>query len=339
MEAQTTFSMDTGIPEELMPLLAHPTRINVCEFATTKSDGTPVTVPLGTFSGEQPRTIAISARLGFPMKAERARRNPKVCLLYSDPDGSPLEEPPLILVYGAATVRDADLQANLDRHVKEQKARNQMLKKMPHFMLRWMSGFLSTIWIEVTPVKIVWWPEANLEKPPQQWVAPAGTSAPLSDPPPEGPVQLHKAVAPPPPDWRTGLADSISRLGTPVLTAVDSDGYPVPFRVLDYSLEAGGARLDLSPAMPAEANGRACLTFHRLQVTNGTMTSNENTAFIGDVATEGRTALFHVERQLPSLNAKLEGLGDMLHTIRVIRASRKRVAIEAARRGQPVPKI
>ena len=127
MDSETTFAGDTGIPEVLMPLLVHPTWPNVCEFATLKGGGTPVTVPLGTFPGENRRTIAISARLGFPLKAERARRNPKVCLLYSDPDGSALEKPPLILVYGAATVRDADLQANLDRHVREQKARNQML--------------------------------------------------------------------------------------------------------------------------------------------------------------------------------------------------------------------
>jgi hypothetical protein len=43
---------------------------------------------------------------------ERARRNPKVCLFFSDPVGSGLNNPPIVLVQGLATVRDMGIPAN-----------------------------------------------------------------------------------------------------------------------------------------------------------------------------------------------------------------------------------
>ena len=337
--ADKTFVDDMGLPEELVPLLVHETWVNVCEFASIKRDGTPVTVPLGVFPGEKGRTIGISARLAFPSKAERVRKNPKVCLLYSEPKGSPVENPPVILVYGHATVRDADLQANLDRFAREQTARVQTFRKMPSFMLRWMSGFLAAIWIEVTPLKILWWPDANLEKPAQQWHAPEGIFAPPSDPPPKPRPLQHKPVVTPSSDWRQEIAYAFNRLGSPILTVVDRAGYPVQFRARSGVLQSDGVRLDLPPAMPAEAKGGACLTFHTIQVKNGEMVANENRHFIGDIIQDGAAALFRVERQLPSLSAKFNGPGDVLSYIRLIRASRKRAKAEAARRGQPMPKI
>ena len=86
-----------------------------CEFATLTRRGTPVTFPLNPYLSDDRRTIDVSTGLSYPAKAERVRRNPKVTVLYSDMVGLALPQAPVVLVYGHAAVRDADLQANADK--------------------------------------------------------------------------------------------------------------------------------------------------------------------------------------------------------------------------------
>jgi hypothetical protein len=102
-------------PDELLPLFE---RAITVEHASLTRAGTPVTYPVTPYAGEDGRTLDVSTGLTYPAKAERARRNPKVALLYSDPLGSGLDGAPVGLVQGLATVRDADLQANTDRYVR-----------------------------------------------------------------------------------------------------------------------------------------------------------------------------------------------------------------------------
>jgi hypothetical protein len=55
-------------------------------------------VPTTPFVEGGAGSLDVSTGLAFPAKAERARRNPKVCLLYADPVGSGLADPPVVLV-------------------------------------------------------------------------------------------------------------------------------------------------------------------------------------------------------------------------------------------------
>ena len=178
MNNNKTISNVVGLPEELVPLLMD----GVCEYASLKKDGTPITSPVIPYPGENGRTIDVQTGLSYPTKAERARNNPQVCLLYSEPKASPVERPPTILVYGQATVYHSDLQANTDRYVRMSLGRFSFFRQMPAFILRWMIGYLARIWIEVTPLKLLWWPEGDMGATPQQWHAPEGTQAPSSDP-------------------------------------------------------------------------------------------------------------------------------------------------------------
>ncbi len=333
MERDLSFSNALGLPEELIPLLVDSW---ACEYASLKKNGTPVTYPLTPYPGEDGRTIDIQTGLAYPSKAERARNNPKVCLLYSDPRGSPIENPPVTLVYGHATVYDSDLQANTDRYVQASLSRMKMFAQMPGFALRWMTAYLARIWIAVTPLKVLWWPEGDMENAPKLWRAPEGTQAPPSDPKPEPLSTPHKPYMDIPSDWRKEITSAFDKLGSPVLTVVDEEGYPVPFRVQSGSLQSEGVSLDLSPAMPTDARGRACLTFHTLKVKNGEMVGNANKSFIGTMSEDG--VLFKVKRQLGGGEMKI-GLGVMLQMISMIRTFGKRIDVEAARRGQPVPTI
>jgi hypothetical protein len=329
-----TFINSIGLPQDLVPLLMD----GVCEYASIKKDGTPITSPVIPFPSENGRTIDVQTGLTYPTKAERARNNPQVCLLYSEPKGSPVERPPTVLVYGQATVYDSDLQANTDRYVRMNLTRFQMFRPLPAFILRQMIGYLARIWIAVTPLKLLWWPEGDMEAIPQQWHAPEGTQAPPSDPPP-GPLPTpHKPVVAPPTDWRKDIAHAFDRLGTPIITVVDEDGYPVPFRARGGSLGADGVHLDLPSAMPVDARGRACLTFHTLKVRKGEMVSNENMSFVGEVSGDGGDALFKVERCLPIFSFRRDPAGVVSLFLGIFRMG-KRLEVEAARRGQSVPAV
>lgn len=340
MEDELTFSNAIGLPDELIPLLVHKTW--AVEYASIKRDGTPVTSPVIPFPGEGGCTIDVNTGLTYPWKAERARQNPRVCLLYSEPDGTSVENPPVVLVYGQATVHDADLQKNTDRYVQMITTRismfSRMFKLMPKFMLRGMTGYVARIWIAITPIKVIWWPERDMEKIPQQWRSPDGILIPPSDPPPRPLTNIHNPIVPPPIDWRKNLAHALDSLGTPILTVVDEEGYPLPFRVRSCSMQKEGVRLELLPAMPTKAKGRGCLTFHTAQMKNGEMVSNENVSFIGDVSGNKVEAFFKIERQLRSASFKSGPKGWILLG-RVLRNGGKRLDVESSRRGQPVPVV
>jgi len=76
------------------------------DAATLTSHYTPNTYPVTPYVGDDGRTLDASTGLTYPTKAERARRNPKVALLYSDPVGSGLIKPAAALVLGLASVRE-----------------------------------------------------------------------------------------------------------------------------------------------------------------------------------------------------------------------------------------
>ncbi|GAA2558147.1 hypothetical protein GCM10010435_31340 [Winogradskya consettensis] len=77
-----------------------------CEFATLAKDGTPVPWPTSGL----PRTdgtFLLTTSIAFPQKAFNVRRDARVALLFSEPTGSGLDNPPHVLVKGTATCADA----------------------------------------------------------------------------------------------------------------------------------------------------------------------------------------------------------------------------------------
>lgn len=141
------------------------------EFASLTTKGAPLTYPVTPYIVECGTTLVVSTGLTHPTKAERARRNPKVALLFSDPVGSGLSEPPVVLVQGLGAVRDADLQANTDSYIQ------QSYKKLPEAYT-------------VTPA-------SKLRR--MAWEAAQDLAVPESDPAPQGIPPVHGA-----PRRRTG---------------------------------------------------------------------------------------------------------------------------------------
>jgi hypothetical protein len=309
-------------PSELLPVFQ---KSVTCEYASLTAKGAPITFPVTPYMGQ--KTLDISTGLTYPSKAERARRNSKVTLLYSDPVGSGLQNPPVVLVYGHGAVRDSNLQANTDRYV----GYVSKMIPMPPFVLRRMTFYFARIWVEITPLKILWWENGDLDAEPKRWDAPAGVELPASDPAPQGKDLGRWKEAPQ--DWREGAAYAVQNLGIPVLTVVDEDGYPVSFRVKGSTLVSDGFELTIGKGIPTKATGKACLTFHTHPEV---FTGQENIVFLGEMHENG---LFKVERRPGDWSLPPKGIGALTSFFASGLKLRPRLKAEAERRGQPVPKV
>ncbi|GGS83624.1 hypothetical protein ACFFV7_45905 [Nonomuraea spiralis] len=302
-------------------------RALVCGYASLTRDGRPVTWPVTPYAGAG-GTLDVSTGLTYPDKAERARRDPRVALLGS---GGP-DRAHVVLVQGRATVRDADLQAGTDRYVRESLAKTGAgFAGMPWFLVKRLGWYFARVWVEVTPERIVRWPDGDLSRTPEIWTGSGDVMAPASDPAPMGPRLPSRSA--PPVDWRP-FADRADRLGEPVVTMV-ADG--MPLAVPTRSAVRTGTGYDLRlPAGVRAADGPVCLTFHRH---GPAMEWQENVVLVGTAEGAGDRLAVRVERALNdwslagnrrARNRSFLGQGRML---------RKRLEAEAARRGQPVPRV
>ena len=311
-------------------------RFVTCEFATLTKKNTPITYPLTPYLGEDGRTVDVSTGLSYPAKAERARRNPKVGMLFSNPAGSGIENAPVVLVLGEATVRDHDVQAGMDRYVRLGLKRfTEAYKGQPRFLLKRMQWYYARIWILVTPLKVMWWPDGDTSRQGLVWTAPEGTSAPPSDPAPPG--KQANPWAAEPADWREGAQFAVTQMGPPVLTVVDPEsGFPVPFRTSRVTITPDGFSLDIPAGIPVSPVGPACLTFHRHP---DVFVSQENIVFVGEAQSSNGQVSFRVERRLGDFSL---GMSKMSTTMTFLRSYGKlmpQLRRELERRGQKMPEV
>ncbi len=309
------------------------------EYASLTRTGLPVTVPTTPYVGTGGRTLDVTTGLTYPAKAERARRDPRVCLLFADPVGSGIDDPPVVLVQGLATVRDADLQANTDRYIRISTQKYPAaMKGQPRFVLKRMGWYFARIWIEITPLHVRWWPNRDLDEQPQSWHAPEGTAAPLSDPAPSG--AQPRAWLRPPTSWREA-AHACERLPLHDLTVVDANGFPLCVPVRSRLVDDGFV-VDLGPGAPLFDEGPACLTMHAHPEV---FTGQENRTFVGRVVPEATTAgtpstvRVLVDRALADWSIVGSRAQSAIGFLRKGHLLSPRLGTEAARRFQPVPTV
>lgn len=322
-----------GWPDELVEVFD---RSITAEFVTLTRAGTPVTVPTTPYVGAGGDTLDVSTGLTYPAKAERARRDPRVALLFADPVGSGIAGPPVVLVQGLATVRDSDLQANTDRYVGASTAKlPDATRGQPRAVLRRMAWYYARIWIEVTPLHIRWWPGRRLDEPACEWNAPEGTAAPLSDPAPPGarPGAWIAARG----EWRAVAEDGLRRLPMHDLTVVGPNGFPLCLPASDADIDGDAVVLRVGAGAPTLAPGPACLTMHAHPER---FTGQENRTLVGVLAAAPDGAVrFVPERVLGDWSLagnKLQTAAGFLSKGRVLR---RRLRTEATRRSQPVPRV
>lgn len=319
-------------PDAVAPVLEHAITV---EYTSLSRTGTPIMTPVSPYLKPGARTVDVSTGLTYPAKAERARRNPKVCLLFADHVGSGLADPPVVLIQGLATVRDADLQANTDRYVRQALAKTpEMVKGLPRFGLRRLIFYFARIWIEVTPIEIMWWTSTALDHEPGRWLAPAGTTAPPSDTAPLG--KQPPAWLEPPAQWQPTARKAVVNLDQRDLAWVGANGFPLSVPVAGVEQTAQGFALSLGDHLPEIPHGPACLTFHAHPAT---FTRQENHTFVGEISRAGPEYRFRVQRLLADVSLAGGKVANMLTFFGTGRRLRPRLQTEAARRGQHVPEV
>jgi hypothetical protein len=319
-------------PPDVLAALAR--RALVCEYASLTRDGRPVTWPVTPYPGEDGTSVDVSTGLTYPAKAERARHDPRVALLFSSTSDAELPDAPTVLVQGLATVRDADLQADTDRYLRVSRQKiPQAYTGMPPFLLRRLDWYLARIWVLVTPLRVLCWPGGRLDAPPDRWVAPPGTGAPPSDPAPRGPALPSRSV--PPADWRP-FADRADRLGAPVLTVMSTDGWPLPVRCRSAERTTDGYVV-VPPVGVDVPGGPACLTAHWHPPD---MSQQENVVLVGSAesTSDGRVRV-RVVRALTDWSLTGTRMRRTIGFLANGRALRPRLRQEAGRRGQSPPVV
>ena len=117
-------------------------RFITTEFTTVSARQEPITWPVTPYYSQGAASIDVTTGIGYPKKAEDARRNPRVALLFSDPTGSGLEEDAQVLVQGTADVDAHDLEANRKRYWHEsQEKLPGMRDAHPPKLIRGLFGF------------------------------------------------------------------------------------------------------------------------------------------------------------------------------------------------------
>jgi hypothetical protein len=304
-----------------------------CEYASLTRDGAPVTVPTTPYVGQG--SIDVSTGLAYPAKAERARRNPKVALLFADAIGTGTSGAPVVLMQGHAAVRDADLQLNTDRYVRLSMTKlPASVEGQPRALLRRLAFYYARIWIETVPLRIRWWPDRDLAQQPQEWRADPASPLPESDPSPPG--RQPPAWLSPPQGWREVTARALAGLPLADLTVLDADGYPLCVPVTAGALEGQEVPLQIGPGAPALPAGPACLTVHGH---DERFTTQENHTLIGTLVDSAEGSRLRVERALADWSLTGNRVKIAVGFLRKGRRLAPRLKTEAARRGQPVPTI
>jgi hypothetical protein len=291
------------------------------EFATVSKAGLPIDTPMLIFPSPGMKTFDVCTGVSYPTKAERARANPKVGLLF---EGGANE--PVVAIGGMARVSDSDIQSNLNRYLAETAYARPY--NPPWEIAKKAVFYWARILVAITPTKILWWDKpSDMDKAPHAWNAPADTVYPASDPKPGGtPSKAYNAAKDV--SWQD-LAASALRLQMPAhITRCDADGFPLPIRGAAVTQTAEGFTFDLPAGAPWDRRGEATLTFMGRET------------FVGPIEpTSGNGMKMTVERALP-VHPFMNDPHEMWNPSEEIhRAMYGRLEHELARRGQPVPKV
>jgi hypothetical protein len=224
--------------------------------------GRPICWPLTPYYRQGDPCIDVTTALGYPKKADEARANPKVSLLFSDPTGSGLEAPPQVLVQGIADVDARDLEANRVRYTRESVEKLPGSKDLlpPQPLQRLFSFYFTRLYIHVRPERVYVWPDGDPTREPQLFDAHMEEVRSGHD---EEPPAPHAGTEGGKPVWDERMDELGGQYPDAVLSLVAPDGFPFSVRV-PISVDRSARRIRLAggvlgvPVQP----GLACVTVH-----------------------------------------------------------------------------
>ena len=309
-------------------------RFVTTELTTIDARQQPITWPVTPYYDDGAASVDVTTGLGYPKKANDARANRYVGLLFSDPTGSDIETGIQVLVQGIAEVDDKDLEANRERYARESIAKLPATEKMhpPRFIQRRLTWYYARLYIKVRPERVLVWrgdpasvePEihdahleevrsGHAEEPPTPHVPPAGGT-----------------IA-----WDSRIEELGDRYRTAVLSWVGPDGFPLAAR-LPIELDRKSRRISIlgTPIGLPLTEGLACVTAHSH---NPSFTWQENFQVRGDLVADGDAWALVPHRlvggfELPKGPRRLKGMLDKHRRFR--RTAKKTLAErEAASRS------
>ena len=249
--------MTASLPQDVQAVFD---RFITTELTTVDRAGQPITWPVTPYYRPGAPCIDVTTGLGYPKKANDAQANPLVAMLFSDPTGSGLNDPPTVLVQGSAEVDDRDLEANRERYAREsaEKLPGLTRRDPPDALKRFLSWYYTRIYIHVRPERVYIWRAPNAE--PELFDAHmeevrSGHS--------EEPARFHAAPEGGATAWHPRLNELGTTYSTAVLSLVCPDGFPFAMRVRARAHQADRMiRIDDAPEGAPLQPGLACLTAH-----------------------------------------------------------------------------
>jgi hypothetical protein len=237
-------------------------RFITTELTTIDRFGQPITWPVTPYYRPGDRCIDVTTGLGYPKKANDARANPLVALLFSDPTGCDQQDPPMVLVQGTADVDDRDLEANRQRYETESIEKLPGTAKLhpPDPIKRFMTWYYTRIYVHVRPERIYEWPRGDITAQPALYdTHMEEVRSGHSEEPPRYRADPKGGVS----SWDARLAELGTRYTTAVLSIVCPDGFPFAVRVPVHVDDAARwVSIDAEPVGVPLQPGRACLTAH-----------------------------------------------------------------------------
>jgi hypothetical protein len=275
-----------SLPDEVQAVFD---RFITTELTTVDGQGQPITWPVTPYYTPGAPCIDVTTGLGYPKKANDARANPLVGLLFSDSTGCGLSDPPMVLVQGSAEIDDRDLEANRLRYERESLEKLPGVKSLtpPAPIRRRMSWYYTRLYIRIRPERVFAWPGGDVTKDPELFGAHmeevrSGHS--------EEPDRFHADPAGGVSHWDARITELGDRHPTAVLSIVSPDGFPFSIRVpVRIDEAARWVRIEGELTGVPLQSGLACLTAH---AHGDQFTWQENFQVRGDlVFVEGKWAL------------------------------------------------
>ena len=233
------------------------------EFTTIDAKGQPITWPVTPYYRAGAECIDVTTGLGYPKKANDAAANPKVAMLFSEPLGSGVDDPPMVLVQGIARVDDADLDANRERYQREAIEKLPATKDAlpPKFLQGWFSWYFTRLYIKVRPERVYVWSGGNWSLEPELLDSHMEEVRSGHDEEPD--VDLRDADPELKPVWDTRMESLGQLYDTAVLSFVSPDGFPFSARV-PVTVDKGAKRVRIDdPPMGAPLHpGPVCVAAH-----------------------------------------------------------------------------
>jgi hypothetical protein len=249
----------TTLPAEIQQVFD---RFVTTEYVTVDPRGQPIVWPVTPYHHSEEGCIDITTGIGYPKKADDAERNPRVALLFSDPTGSGLDDPPVILVQGTAAIDDRDLQANAARYARESKAKLPGLGKglPPGPLIKLVPWYTDRIYVHVRPERVFVWRGGHPDAEPELLDSHIEEVRSGHIEEPEEPHALPEGGGP---TWSERLGQLGTRYPTGVLAVVGPDGFPFAARVpVRPEPAARLIHIEADPVAAPLEPGLACLVAH-----------------------------------------------------------------------------